>query len=322
MRRLPRRLLLGAAVLSAAPALAQEAWPQRAVTLLLPLAPGGSTDTLVRALAQHLTGVLGQAFVVENRPGAGGTIAHAQVARARPDGATLLVSTNSSFAIAPHLYQLTYDPVAAFAPISLIAATWQTLCVHRSVLAQDVASLLALARARPDSLAFSSAGVGFSSHLAAELFMATTGVSLLHVPYRGGGPAAQALIAGEVQINFADTTTAQTMERTGNVRILAVTGPEPSPLFPGIPTLDASGLPGFRSSTSYALLAPAGTPVAILERMRTETLAWMRLPERQDWLIANGFDVIGSTVEEFRRAQAAEMAMWGELIRTRGIRIP
>jgi tripartite-type tricarboxylate transporter receptor subunit TctC len=325
MHRPQRRHLLGLLALPALRArsvLAQEAWPQRAVTLVVPLAPGGSTDVLSRALAQHLMGVLGQPVVVENRPGAGGTVAHAQVARARADGYTLLVSTNSSYSIAPHLYQLTYDPVAAFAPVTLIATTAQALCVHRDVPAQDLAGLIALAKARPGSLAFSSAGIGFTSHLAGELLSAMAGVSLLHVPYRGGGPASQALMAGEVQINFADTTTALTMVQGGAVRAFAVTGAAPSPQFPGVPTMEAAGLPGYRSMTAYALLAPAGTPEAVLNRLQAETVAWLRIPERREWLLGSGFEPVGSTAAEFRRMQATESAQWGEIIRSRGIRMP
>ena len=325
MHRPQRRHLLGLLALPALRArsvLAQEAWPQRAVTLVVPLAPGGSTDVLSRALAQHLMGVLGQPVVVENRPGAGGTVAHAQVARARADGYTLLVSTNSSYSIAPHLYQLTYDPVAAFAPVTLIATTAQALCVHRDVPAQDLAGLIALAKARPGSLAFSSAGIGFTSHLAGELLSAMAGVSLLHVPYRGGGPASQALMVGEVQINFADTTTALTMVQGGAVRAFAVTGAAPSPQFPGVPTMEAAGLPGYRSMTAYALLAPAGTPEAVLNRLQAETVAWLRIPERREWLLGSGFEPVGSTAAEFRRMQATESAQWGEIIRSRGIRMP
>lgn len=325
MHRPQRRHLLGLLALPALRArsvLAQEAWPQRAVTLVVPLAPGGSTDVLSRALAQHLMGVLGQPVIVENRPGAGGTVAHAQVARARADGYTLLVSTNSSYSIAPHLYQLTYDPVAAFAPVTLIATTAQALCVHRDVPAQDLAGLIALAKARPGSLAFSSAGIGFTSHLAGELLSAMAGVSLLHVPYRGGGPATQALMAGEVQINFADTTTALTMVQGGAVRAFAVTGAAPSPQFPGVPTMEAAGLPGYRSMTAYALLAPAGTPEAVLNRLQAETVAWLRIPERREWLLGSGFEPVGSTAAEFRRMQATESAQWGEIIRSRGIRMP
>jgi tripartite-type tricarboxylate transporter receptor subunit TctC len=301
---------------------AQDTWPQRPVILVMPLAPGGSTDTLARAMAQHLLGVFGQSFVLDHRPGAGGTIAHGQVARARPDGYTLIVSTNSTYSIAPHLYTLTYDTETSFAPVSLIASTPQVLCVHRSVPVADVPEFLAYARANPDRLSFSSAGIGFTSHLAAELFMSMAGVSMLHVPYRGGGPAAQALMAGEVQLNFADTTTAQTMVQGGQVRALAVTGGEVSPQFPGLPTLEASGLPGFRSSTAYALLAPAGTPAPILTRLQSAIADWLRIPEQRERLVAQGFVPIGSTGEEFRAIRRAESDMWGGIIRTRGIRMP
>jgi tripartite-type tricarboxylate transporter receptor subunit TctC len=318
-----RRAVLSA-LGAAAPltAQAQEAWPQRPVILVMPLAPGGSTDVLARAMAQHLQGVFGQPFVLDHRPGAGGTIAHGQVARARPDGQTLLVSTNSTYSIAPHLYTLTYDTETSFAPVSLIANTPQVFCVHRSVPVTNAGEFLAYARAHPGQLSFSSAGTGFTSHLAGELFMSRAGVSMLHVPYRGGGPAAQALMAGEVQLNFADTTTALTMIQAGNVRALAVTGGEASPQFPGVPTLESSGLPGFRSSTAYALLAPAGTPVPILTRLQAAIVEWLRIPEQRDRLVAQGFVPIGSTGEEFRAIRRAESDMWGDIIRTRGIRMP
>lgn len=324
----PTRRWLLAALLAAPslplarPASAQDAWPQRPVTIVLPLAPGGSTDTLLRPLAQHLTGVFGQAFVIDNRPGAGGTIAHGQVARARPDGYTLLASTNSSYAIAPHLYQLSYDPEAAFAPITLIASSPQALCVHRSVPVTDLAGFMDYVRRNPERLSFSSAGIGFTSHLAAELFMSMTGLAMLHIPYRGGGPAAQALMAGEVQVNFADTTTALTLVQSGNVRAVAVTSKQPSPQFPDLPTLDGAGLPGFQSSTAYGLLAPAGTPRPILDRMQAAVVAWLQAPERRAWLDSSGFIPIGSTAEEFRRLRTEEAAMWGEIIRSRGIRMP
>jgi tripartite-type tricarboxylate transporter receptor subunit TctC len=306
----------------ARPANAQETWPQRPVIIVLPLAPGGSTDTLMRPLAQHLTGVFGQTFVIDNRPGAGGTIAHGQVARARPDGYTLLASTNSSYAIAPHLYQLTYDPEAAFAPITLIASSPQVLCVHRSVPVTDLASFMEHLRRNPERLSFSSAGIGFTSHLAAELFMSMTRLTMLHVPYRGGGPAVQALMSGEVQVNFADTTTALTLVQSGNVRAIAVTSKQPSPQLPDLPTLDGSGLPGFQSSTAYGLLAPAGTPRPILDRMQIAVATWLRAPERRGWLDSSGFIPIGSTAEEFQRLRAEESAMWGAIIRSRGIRMP
>ncbi|HEY4254399.1 MAG TPA: tripartite tricarboxylate transporter substrate binding protein [Roseomonas sp.] len=321
-----RRRILTA--LLAAPALAltrtaagQDAWPQRPVTIVLPLAPGGSTDTLMRPLAQHLTGLFGQGFVIDNRPGAGGTIGHGQVARARPDGYTLLASTNSSYAIAPHLYQLTYDPDASFAPISLLASTPQVLCVHRTLPVTDLPSLMDHLRRNPDKVTFSSAGIGFTSHLAAELFMSMTGLSMIHVPYRGGGPAAQALLSGEVQVNFADTTTALMLVQSGNVRPIAVTSKQTSPQFPALPTLDGSGLPGFQSSTAYGLLAPAGTPAAILDRLRTAVVAWLRAPERREWLDNSGFIPIGSTGEEFQRMRTEESAMWGQIIRSRGIHV-
>ena len=210
----------------------------------------------------------------------------------------------------------------AFPDRTITLATGPVVLVARNGLARDWAGVAAAARARPGGLTYASAGNGSLPHVSFELLKLRSGIDVLHVPYRGGGPAAQALIAGEVQLNFGDTTTALMMTQSGNVRALAVTGGEPSPQFPGLPTLEQAGLRGFRSHTAYALLAPAGTTQPILDRLQAEIAAWMAIPERRDWLRAGGFVPMASTAEQYRQARAAESAMWGEIIRTRNIRMP
>lgn len=318
-----RSLLMGTAGLAPSRRLAaQEAWPARPVTIVVPLAPGGASEVLVRPLAHHLASEFGQPFIIDNRPGAGGTVAHAYVARSRADGQTLLMSTNSTYAIAPHLYQLTYDPDAAFAPIALLATTPQVLCIHRSVPTATPADLIAHLRRHPGQLAYSSAGIGFTSHLAAELFLSMSGTSMLHVPYRGGGPAIQAVATNEVQLNFSDTATALAIVQTGEVRTVAVTTPQRLPLLPEVPTLSEAALPGYVSATDYALMAPAGTPELVLNKLVATTLGYLNLAETRAKLAAQGFVPAALTPEAFREHRALERAKWGDIIRGRGIRVP
>jgi tripartite-type tricarboxylate transporter receptor subunit TctC len=302
---------------------AQEAaYPSRPITMVVPLAPGGAGDILARPLAQFMGAELGQPVVIDNRPGAGGTVAHAFVARARPDGYTLLMSTNSTYAIAPHLYPVTYDYGTAFAPITRFVTTPQVLCLHRSVPAGNLAEFIAWLKRNPGKIAFGSAGIGFTSHLAAELFMAMAGVSMLHVPYRGGGPAGQALMSGEIQLNFADTATALAVTEHGAARALAVTTPQRSPLFPDLPTMHEAGLTGYQSATDYAFVAPAGTPEPILSRVLATMLKFLATPEERDRLLARGYVPVGSSPAEFTTSRVEETEKWGNIIRTRGIRMP
>jgi tripartite-type tricarboxylate transporter receptor subunit TctC len=325
MRVTSRRTLLLAAAAGPAlrprPALAQDPWPARPVTVVSPFAPGGAADVLTRPFAQYLSAEFGQPFVVESRPGAGGTIAHAHAARSRPDGYTLLFSSNSTYAIARHLYQLTYDPDAAFAPIALLARTPQVMCVAGALPATTLAEFMALVRAAPGRYGFGSAGIGFSSHLAAELFLAMAGLSMLHVPYRGGGAASQALLTNEVQLNFADAPSALSVLQGGGARALAVSTRRRAPVLPTVPTLDEAGLPGYESSTDYAFVAPAGVPEPILSRLTECSLAYVRLPERRGAIEAAGFLPDGRPPEEFRRLAAEDSAKWGATIRERGIRV-
>jgi tripartite-type tricarboxylate transporter receptor subunit TctC len=323
-----RGLLLGAAALAAwAPggARAQAGgadYPSRPATVVNPWPAGGSSDTLTRILAQRIGADLGQPFVVENRPGATGTLGTASVARARPDGYTLLLGTNSTYGIAPHLTAggLPYDNERAFAGISLVARSPQLLCVHPSVPARDLQALLALARAQPDALTFSSAGIGGTSHLATEMLMSMARIGLLHVPYRGGGPAAQALLAGEVKITFIDVVTALPFIAEGRIRALAVSTRTRAPLAPEVPTIEEAGLEGFESATDFALMAPAGTPDPVLRRLHAATLAALRAPEVREKLDAAGLIVIGGAPEEWPAYLSREVAKWGAIIRERNIR--
>jgi tripartite-type tricarboxylate transporter receptor subunit TctC len=320
---LDRRALLGASFALSIPSLgrAQDAWPSRPVTLVMPVAPGGPGDIMGRPLAQYLAAELGQPFVIDNRTGAGGTIGVDYATRSRPDGHTLLVYSNSTYTIAPHLYPMPYDNVAAIAPIALLASAPSFACVHRSVPVNTLAELIALAKRQPEGLTFATAGIGFTSHLATELFMAKSGTSMLHVPYRGGAPAAQAIVAGEVQVNFMEAALVRSLLPTGNIRPLAVTSRQRHPLLPEIPTIDEAGVPGFESATYWAMVAPAGVPQPILAKLTATVLRYLALPATQAQLTNAGFIPIGGDGAAFTRHQAEDSAKWGEIIRTRGIKI-
>jgi len=316
-----RRALAALPALLAAPALAQEAWPARAVTLVVPWAPGGSTDTLARLLAQRVAADTGQQILVDNRPGASGTVGHLSVARARPDGYTLLIGTNSTYAMAPHLLDsIPYDNDRAFAPLGLLAYTPQYMCVHPSLPIRDVAGLIAHARANPGRLSYSSSGAGSSAHLAVELFNAMAGIEMLHVPYRGGAPALQALMTNEVQFSAVDAVSALEPMRANAVRAIAVSARERHPSAPDVPTVRESGLPEFECSTDFALFAPAGLPDAVATRINAAFAAALRAPEVRARLDAMAIIPVAGAPGDFAAYQQRESAKWGGIIRARNIR--
>jgi tripartite-type tricarboxylate transporter receptor subunit TctC len=317
-----RRSLIGGGPALAAlrPAAAQEAFPSRPVTMVIPWAAGGSTDALGRVLAQVMAADLGQPIIVENRGGASGTIGHAYVARARPDGHTILLATNSTYAIAPHLMRdIPYDNRAAFTGLSLVARSAQGLCVHPSVPVNSVAEFIAHAKARPGQVAFSSAGIGASSHLASELLMAKAGVQLLHVPYRGGGPSAQGLLAGEVACSFVDLVTALPFRATRQIKLLGVSTAQRSELAADVPTLAESGVAGFDSSTDVILLLPAGAPAPVVARITAALTRALSDAETRRRIIGMGIEPIGSTAAELDAYWTREYDKWGEVIRSQSI---
>src|SRR3954469_3385742 len=254
----------------AAAAFAQD-YPAKSVRVIVPWAAGGSTDSIGRILAAKLTEYTSQQFIIDNRAGATGTIGHLLVAKSPPDGYTLLIGSNSTFAIAPHLYKsLQYDNDASFAPIELLAVSPQILSVHPSIPVKNVKELIALAKAQPGALIFSSAGPGSTSHLATELLMNTSGVNMIHIPYKGGGPSAQALLGGETMLSFVDVITALPFAKAGRLRPLAASTTKRSAMMPELPTISESGLKGFESSTTFAAFAPAGTSREIVAKLNKD----------------------------------------------------
>jgi tripartite-type tricarboxylate transporter receptor subunit TctC len=311
-----------ALVAAMAPAAAHaQDYPVKAVRLIIPWAAGGSTDSIGRILAQKLNEYTGQQWVIDNRAGATGTIGHALAAKAPPDGYTILLATNSTFAIAPHLYKtLQYDNDKSFAPISLVAISPQILSVHPSLPVKSVKDLITLAKARPGQISFSTAGVGATSHMATELLMNMAGIRMTHVPYKGGGPSAQALIGGETALSFVDVITALPQAQASRLRPIATSTASRTALMPQLATIAESGLPGFESVTSFAMFAPAGTSKEVVARVQRELVKAVNTSDVKEKLRAQGIDPVGSGPEELITHQKAETAKWGKVIREQGIK--
>jgi tripartite-type tricarboxylate transporter receptor subunit TctC len=317
-----RRTLL-ATTLLAAPRLghAQDSFPSRTITLTVPLTAGGPADVVFRPMGNALQAEWGQPVVLDYRPGAGGTIAMDTAIRARPDGHTLAICSNSQFSIAPFLFPMPYDNEASYVPVVMAAGAPSFVVINRSVPATTLAEFLALARRRPDSMSFATAGVGFTSHLATELLMARAGISMLHVPYRGGSPASQAVLTGEVQMNFMEAAFLTGLLPTGNLRALAVTSATRHPLFPDVPTVSEAAIPGFETGTYWGLVAPAATPAPVLTKLRETTQRFFNSTAERERLTQAGFLPIAGDAAVFDRLKAEESAKWGKLIRDRNIRV-
>jgi tripartite-type tricarboxylate transporter receptor subunit TctC len=320
-----RGLLGGMAALGlagAAPAWAQQpAYPNRPVTIIVPFAPGGSTDFVARLLAQSLSASLGASFVVENRAGGSGTVGHGAVARARPDGYTLDVAPTGTFAVAPFLFSpLPYDNTRAFAPISLLASNAMFVCVHPASGINSFADLIAMAKAQPGKLSYASPGAGTVGQLAPELMLDMSGTDMLHVSYRSGGLALQAILAKETTTGFVDTVTAIPFLQSGELRALAVTGHRRDAKMPNVPTLAESGLAGYHATNDFGFFAPAGTPEPIIQRLAAAAGEALRNPEFKARLDAASIDVIAGSAEAFPPYLVAEGNRWGDLIRRRNIK--
>jgi tripartite-type tricarboxylate transporter receptor subunit TctC len=298
-----------------------QAWPSKPVKLIVPYPPGGSADILARAIGQKLSDGLAQSVVVENRPGAGTAIGAEATAKAAPDGYTIMLGTVSSHAINPALNPgLKYDPVKDFAPVSMVAFIPFVLLVHPSLPARNVQELIALAKAKPGSLNFSSAGSGTSNHLAGELFKSMTGTFMVHIPYKGSAPALADLLAGQVNLMFDLVLTAQPHVKSGAARALAVTGLERSAALPGVPTVAESGVPGFEVSAWFGFFAPAGTPSAIVTALNAETVKAMRAPDLRERLASQGADAVSNTPEQFSAYVKDELAKWTRVVKASGMK--
>ena len=312
-----RALALGGALALAllnGPAGAQQPYPSKPVRMIVPFAPGGGTDTLGRLLAQKLSDLWGVTVVVENRPGAGSTVGTDFTARAAPDGYTLGV-TSMSHAINATLYRkLPYDSVKDFEFIVLTSRVPNVLVVHPSVPAQSVKQLVALAKSRPGELTFSSSGVGGVSHLSAEVFAATAGIRMLHVPYKGAGPAMIALVSGESQVMMATVPVLLPQMKAQRVRALGISSLKRSPLLPELPTIAESGYPGFETDSWYGLLAPKGTPREIVEKVNADANRALGAPDLKAAMAQQGAQPGGGTSEDFQRFVQSETMKWRKAI--------
>ncbi len=299
--------------------LAAQNYPSRAVRVVVPYAPGGGSDILARLLSVRVAADLGQQFVVDNRPGGGATIGTQLVARSPADGYVVgLIDT--AFTINPGLFKkLPYDTLQDFAPVTLIATSPLVMVVHPSVPAKSVRELVALAKARPGQLSFSSAGNGTAIHLAVELFKSAARVDAIHVPYKGGAPSAAALAGGEVAMTLSPPATIMPFFKAGKARVLAITGAKRFAGFPEVPTLAEAGVKGADAEPYWGLVAPAGTPGEVVTRIHSAYLKHIKSAELRERLIEMAFDPVGNSPDEFAAFIRADIEKWGKVIKASGI---
>jgi tripartite-type tricarboxylate transporter receptor subunit TctC len=296
-------------------------YPSKPVRFILPFPPGGGTDALARAMGNRLSEALGQQIVIDNRPGAGANIGAELAAKAPPDGHTLFMMT-STHAINVTLYRhLGYSLVKDFAPVSLLGSTAMVVVVHPSIPAKSVKELIALAKARPGQLSHSSSGTGSITQLAAELFKDKTGLNLLHIPYKGGGPSVIALVSGEAAVGFTTTPSCITQIKAGRLRGLAITTAKRSPFLPHLPTVAEAGVPGYDAEAWYGMLVPAGTPREIIARLHTESVKAMQFPDVKSRLDATGLVAIGSNPEKLGTYIGSEIDKWGKVVKALALRV-
>jgi len=300
---------------------APEAWPTKRITYVVPFAPGGNTDTLARIISEKLTGTLGQPVIVDNKPGAGGNIGSDFVAKAKPDGYTILGGTISSHAINSSIYpKMPYDATKDFEPITLIASSPLVLAVPANSPYKTAKDLLAAAKAKPGDLTFASAGTGTSPHLAGELLKSVTHVDVTHVPYKGSGPAVTDLIAGHVQFMFDTALIVGPHIKAGKLRPLAVTSSKRVKTLPDVPTLVEAGVPGYEIGSWQAIFAPAGTPKPIVQKLNTSIVGVLKMPDVQERLAGLGMDTVAGTPDELGQFQKAEVVKWSKIVKEANIK--
>ena len=307
-------------LLSPAPGSAQ-AYPSKPIRFVVPFAPGGTTDILARLIAQRLSEPLRQPVLIDNRPGANGSLGSELVAKSPPDGHTIIMGYLGSLAINPNLYtKLPYDPVRDFAPVTLAASTTQAIAAHPSLPAKSVQELIALARSRPGHVTYASAGIGAPSHLAGALFTIMAKIDMVHVPYKGSGAALSDLLGGHVAVSFGGLAAVMPAAKAGKLRVIAIASKARSSAVPQVPTIAESGLPGFDVPSWFGVLAPAGTPREIVERLHAEISRILNAQDVKERLAADGAEVAATSPDEFAAYIKSEIAKWGAVIRQANIR--
>jgi tripartite-type tricarboxylate transporter receptor subunit TctC len=320
-----RRRFLGS--LAAAAALGSSAhaqsptWPQRPVRIIVPNAAGGVSDGVARILGQRLGDVFGQQFVIENRGGASGAIGAEAAARAPADGYTLLMGSLPVVAIVPATLNARYDPVKDFAPVSLVSTSPSALAMHPSLPVKTLAEFVTYVRARPQAISYSSGGVATYGNLAMVMFLKRAGLEMVHVPYPSGAPAMAAVVGGQVPVHLASLPDALPQAAAGHVRLLAVTSEKRLAQIPDVPTIAESGFPGFKAATWNGLLAPAGTPRDIVERIAAEVAHSLKDPKISERFVSFGADPVSSSPEEFAAMIAADIPLWAEAVNAAGARV-
>ncbi|TMG84559.1 MAG: tripartite tricarboxylate transporter substrate binding protein [Betaproteobacteria bacterium] len=301
---------------------AEQAYPSRPIRLVVPFPPGGSLDVVARAIGQKLTDAWGQPVIIDNRPGAGGNIGADLVAKSAPDGYTILEGALSTHAVNVSLYaKMPYDPIKDFVPITLVAVTPNVLVVHPSVPVNSVPELVAYAKAHPGKLSFGSGSNGSAGHLAGELFKTEAGVNMVHIPYKGGAPAMQDLLGGQIQLMFDNLANSMQQVRAGKLKALAVTTARRSPLVPELPTLAETGLPGFDIYTWWGFMAPAGTPREIVAKWNAEVARILNTPEMKSFFAQQGAEPAPTSPDEFAALIRSEIPKYAKIIKASGAKV-
>jgi tripartite-type tricarboxylate transporter receptor subunit TctC len=299
-----------------------EAYPTKPIRLVVPFPAGGTTDILAREVGQRLSISLGQPVVVDNRPGAAGNIGADMVAKSAPDGYTLLMGTVGTHAINASLYaKMPYDHIKDIAPVILVAGVPNVLEVNPALPVNSVADLIKLAKAKPGQINFASSGSGTSIHLSGELFKTMAGVDMTHIPYKGSAPAITDLIGGQVQVMFDNLPSSLQFIKAGKLRAIAVTSAKRAPALPDVPTIAESGLPGFEASSWFGIVAPAGTPPAIIARINNDVNQWLQSSEAKEKLLAQGAIPAGGTPEQFAAHIRSETEKWAKVVKASGAKV-
>ena len=305
-----------------APLVAAQTYPTKSIRILVGFAPGGSTDILARLIAQEMSKNVGQQVVVDNRPGAGGNIAAELVSKAPPDGYTLHACTTGVFAIQPFLYsKLPYDPEKGIAPVTQTGSLPYIIVAHPSLPVKNVKDFIAFVKARPGEINYASSGIGTASHLSAALFASSAGLKMVHVPYKGTGNAMSDLLAGQVVMIFDQPVSSLPHVQAGKLRVLGISSGKRFPTLKDIPTIAEQGLPGFEAISWAGICAPGGTPRPLIDRVYTEVVKTLKVPDLRDRLMRDGIEPIGSTPEQYAEHIKKEMVKWGKVVKDSGARV-